>query len=289
MAGKVTLRLEVLDVYGKRIKEKIDIMLRNKVLSDFKRVSGNGATKMDVKDLFGDPQGDYQLTVDPPSYQVVSDNIRLKSSGITARSMKIPVDPEKVTKVNFVSFASLHAEAKTVLNASDDVLSFVGNTGKVLYDGLDDIRKAGMMNIFAKCRATGFGNGRTVLSYIQEIKELRGDRFYAVVSKELREETKNSINSGLFKKADQSQHRPPDGFTSADSFKSKDRHGNLQLSFFVKGDEWMADIDIDDAAGFEHVFQVLQNKLSGNPTHPYNIHEILVGIQGLDPGYTFTL
>jgi len=46
---------------------------------------------------------------------------------------------------------------------------------------------------------------------------------------------------------------------------------------------------IDDAGGLEHVFQVLRNKLSGRPTHPYSIHEILVKFQQLDPGYTFTV
>jgi hypothetical protein len=51
----------------------------------------------------------------------------------------------------------------------------------------------------------------------------------------------------------------------------------------------VADIDIDDAAGIEHVFQVVKNKLSGNPTHPYNIHEILVGYQHNDPGYSFQI
>ena len=44
-----------------------------------------------------------------------------------------------------------------------------------------------------------------------------------------------------------------------------------------------------DRAGIEHVFQVLKNKLSGNPTHPYNIHEILVGFQHNDPGYSFQI
>ena len=68
-----------------------------------------------------------------------------------------------------------------------------------------------------------------------------------------------------------------------------DHAGNLQLSFFVNGNDYRADIDIDDANGFEHIFQVLRNKLSGKPTHPYNIHEILVGVQHLDPGYTFVL
>ena len=127
-----------------------------------------------------------------------------------------------------------------LLNASSNVLGFVGKKGKALYDALDEldeqqpIRKAGMMNIFAKTAATGFANGRTVLSYIQELRELRGDRFYAVVSKELREETKNSIDQGLFHKADESQHRPPDGFTSAKSFKTSDRYGNLQLTLLCQ-------------------------------------------------------
>ena len=67
------------------------------------------------------------------------------------------------------------------------------------------------------------------------------------------------------------------------------RAGNLQLTFFMNGNDCVADIDIDDANGFAHVFQVLRNKLSGEPTHPYNIHEILIASQGLDPGYTFRL
>jgi misacylated tRNA(Ala) deacylase len=39
----------------------------------------------------------------------------------------------------------------------------------------------------------------------------------------------------------------------------------------------------------QHVFQVLRNKLSGKPTHPYNIHEILIVHQKLDPGYSFVV
>ena len=289
-SDNVTLRLEALDVYKKRIPEKIDIMLRHRVLSQFKRVSRNGANLMEVKGLFGDPQGAYQLDVDPPSYQFVSNFINMKSSGITSMSLTLPIDPEKVRKVNFPTFASLDAVASALLSASADVLKFEGKKGKALYDAIDDpIRKAGMLNIFAKCGATGFGNGRSVLSHILELKELRGDRFFAVVTKELRSETKNSIANGLFHSANQSLHDPPPGFTAQGSFKTADHYGNLQLSFSAKEDEWRADIDIDDAGGFEHFFQVLRNKLSGKPTHPYNIHEILVGTQQLDPGYTFTV
>lgn len=289
MASGATLRLEVLDVYGKPIPEKIDIILRHKVLSDFKRVSGNGAKKIDILGLHGAPQGLYRLDVDPPSYQFVSHFINMKSSGITPMTLILPVDPDKVKKVNFPAFSALTASLTELLKASANVLAFEGQKGKGLYDALDPIRKAGMLNIIAKTGATGLGNGKSVLSYIKELKELRGDRFFAVVSKDLREETKNSIDEGIFHEADQSLHHPPPEFSPAKSFKTSDRYGNLQLTFFVKGDDWVADIDIDDAGGLEHVFQVLRNKLSGRPTHPYNIHEILVKFQQLDPGYTFSV
>jgi len=76
------------------------------------------------------------------------------------------------------------------------------------------------------------------------------------------------------------------GFAPAGSYKTFDHYGNLQLSFSTDGSEWRSDIDIDDAAGLAHVFQVLRNEITDTPTHPYDIHEILVAFQHLDPGYS---
>jgi hypothetical protein len=132
-------------------------------------------------------------------------------------------------------------------------------------------------------------NGQTVFPHFQKLHELRGDRFFAATSKELREETKHSVADGLFYGAPELLHHPPAGFTEAGSFKTEDHYGNLQLSFFARGDEWVVDVDIDDAAGLEHWFQVLRNALTDRPTHPYDIHEILVSYQQLDPGYRFAV
>jgi hypothetical protein len=57
------------------------------------------------------------------------------------------------------------------------------------------------------------------------------------------------------------------------------------MTFFRSTDRVVAEIDIDDAAGLGHVFQVLRNHFTGKPTHPYNIHQILLVHQQLDPGY----
>jgi hypothetical protein len=290
MANPVILSLELRDVYGDLLKEKVDIILRHQVLSQVVKVSNNASTKIQIKGLNGAPQGLYRIDVDPPSYQYTAQFINLKASGTTALELTFPIDPSKVKKVRFPAFGSTEANLQRILENSEKVLGFEGNKGKTLYDALDDIRRAGLLNITAKTRATLLTNGRTVLSYIQELRELRGDRFFAAVPKELREETKNSLSEGLFHSADESLHHPPANFSHAGSFKTPDHYGNLQLTFFMnQAGDCVADIDIDDAAGIEHVFQVLKNKLSGSPTHPYNIHEILVGYQHNDPGYSFQI
>jgi hypothetical protein len=289
MASEVILRLKLTDVYGAPIKEKVDILLRNQVLSGTLKASENGAAVVNITGLHGAPQGLYRIEIDPPSYQYVSQFINMKASGITSLDITFPIDPSKVRKVNFPAYANLPVDLQKLLENSSNVFSFEGKKGKNLYDALDDIRKAGLLNIAAKTGHTPLIGGGTVLPLIQELKELRGDRFFASVPKALREETKNSAADGLFHSAPSILHHPPAGFTDAGSFKTEDHYGNLQLTFFMNGDDCVADIDIDDAAGLEHVYQVLHNKLSGKPTHPYNIHEILVGFQHLDPGYTFQI
>lgn len=287
MASEVKLRLTAVDVYGKGLNETVDIILRHQVLSEVMKARAKASNVIEILGLHGAPQGLYRIEIDPPSYQYVSQFVNLKASGITPLKISFPIDPGKVKKVDFPAYTKLSEDCRSLLERSDKVLSFEGKTGKSLYDAFDDIRKAGLLNIAAKSGATPLTNKKTVLSYISQLTELRGDRFFAVVSKALREETKNSVAEGLFHPAGEGLHHPPAGFTHAGSFKTPDHYGNLQLTFFMNGDDCLSDIDIDDAAGLEHVFQVVHNKVSGKPTHPYNIHEILVAHQHIDPGYTF--
>jgi hypothetical protein len=196
------------------------------------------------------------------------------------------VDPDKVVSVDFPGWDRIPF-AQRLLEASTNVLGYAGLRGEALYNQFDSIRRAGLLNIIAKCRRTPLESGGVVFDHIREIRELRGDRFFAVVPKELRENVKNSSLSGLFEEVNGSLHRPPDGYSLAGSYKTPDRYGNLQLTFFASGENWIADIDIDDASGVEHVFQVLRNRITGQPTHPYYIHDILVRYQEIDPGYKF--
>lgn len=288
MANDGKLRLALQDVYGQPIGEKVDIDFRHMTLSDHRVVRGVNSTKRIVVDgLTSTPQGLYRVMIDPPGYLPVGKFVRLKPSGITDEVFTFPIDPRKVVGVKFPDYETLF-DCQALIEESCTVLGFEGKKGPDLYGGMDDIRRAGFLNIIAKTRATPLTSGKSVLHYIQCLHELRGDRFFATVPKTLREEVKNSVSADLFHEANQSMHHPPVGFvgfSNAGSFKTNDQHGNLQLSFFMKGDDCLVDIDIDDAAGLGHIFQVVRNELSGRPTHPFDIHQILVFRQKVDPGY----
>lgn len=292
MSNMGSLRMSLTNAYGEPLGEKIDIFLRHQVLTDNRAAKGVSATakkRIVIEDLFGAPQGLYRLEIDPPSYRAMRQFVNINASGFTDETIIFLVDPGKVVSVTFPAFDALPADAQSLLNNSTQVFSFEGQSGEALYGALDDIRRAGLLNILAKTAATPLSSGKTVLPFIQELKEIRGDRFFAAVPKQLREDTKNSKAAGLFEEVSSILHHPPDGFSHAGSFKTKDQFGNLQLTFFMKGNDCVADIDIDDASGFEHIFQVLHNLLPGQSTHPFNIHELLVAHQKLDPGYRFVI
>lgn len=291
--GKILLRL--VNAYGEPLRERADIMARNLGLTDDQRFRAlDSSADLLLSNLIGPPNNRYLIEISAPSYLPVRRFLSAPSGDPKeARVLPMPLDAGKVIAVDFPDFAALPEAARILLGRSGNVLSHIGVMGEQLFQNFDNIRRAGFLNIIAKTNRTRLSNGRTVLSYFEEqeseLLEVRGDRFFAKVPKKLREETKNSVAEQLFDLAPSTLHKAPKGFSKAGSFKTPDGYGNLQLTFFAKGQNWVADIDIDDAAGLEHVFQVARNTLGGRPTHPYDIHEILLIHQELDAGYRFNL
>ncbi|MEO8657896.1 MAG: hypothetical protein ABI693_05470 [Bryobacteraceae bacterium] len=286
------LELQILDVYGDPILEQVDVSLKNQTLSDAPVLRSLDVSQtITVNGLNVFPNGRYRLEIDALSYHPVSRFIDIPPNGRRAVTITLPVNPRKVIRVAFPEYNSsvITDDARSLLQRSQKVLAFEGKSGQALYESLDDIRRAGFLNLIAKANRTRFvskqGAPASVLSYIEELTELRGDRFFATVRPELRTETVNSVYGELFHEVSEALHTPNPGFTSARSFKTLDQYGNLQLSFSVNSDGLYAvDMDIDDAQGFDHVFQVVGNAFGGS-TNPYNIHEILIAAQELDPGY----
>ncbi len=189
-------------------------------------------------------------------------------------------------KIAAPDFEELPNDLQDLLKNSPNVEGLEGKAGGDLFAALDDIQKAGLLNIYAKMQHTAFQNKRSVFTYVNSLNRVRGDRFFAHIDKALRDATINSVASNLFQDISGELHTPPPNFVLTDSFKTLDHYGNLQLTFFNNPAtlEFILDTDIDDAQGIEHIFQVIRNVFTG-ATNPYDIHEILIEFQNIDPGY----
>jgi hypothetical protein len=211
--------------------------------------------------------------------------------GKTAQqTIVLPVNAERVVGIEAPNYDLLGEEIKRALQESR-VEGNEDNRGESLYESLDDARKAGLLNIYAKMKATTFQNGRDSFSYISSFTRIRADTLFANVQSELRDEVINSKASRLFHEVSGVLHPPPPGFQRLETFATEDSYCNLQVTFLRKPDtaELMSELQIDAAQGITHVFQVLRTTITPNSTNPYDIHEILLQFQKIDPEYRLRL
>lgn len=281
--GKLMLYLR--DVYGSKLNGKMDIQLQHNTLQSASRIARDvkPATRISIPELI---PGIYRISIFPTRYRPIRFFSMIHDGQTQKKSCTLPADPEKVTGIEAPEFSDLPDDLKQVLDNSE-VESYPNQKGENLYLALDGIRKAGLLNIYHKMHRTILQNKRHCFSYVTSLTRIRGDRFFAKVNTDFRDEVKNGTSAHLFHEADDSLHHPPVGYSNAGSFKTQDQYGNLQLSFFLKNDslDFMIDADIDNASGIQHCFQVIEHHLTGKETHPYDIHEILIEHQKLDPGY----
>ena len=285
MSNEEKLSLTFLDVYGQRLEGRVDVHLEHRRLSSASGVVRNkkASYRMIIPNL---ALGVYKVSVYPTLYRPVKRFTMIAAGHVNRELITFPIDPDKVTGITAPEYAMLPDDLKRVLEESN-IESQPDLKGEALYFALDDTRKAGLLNIYHKMRMTVFQSGGDAFSFVSSFTRIRGDRFFAHVKKDFRDEVKNSLSYKLFNSAPNLDHTPPPGYLKAGSFKTPDRYGNLQLTFFCKDDdvEFIVDADIDDAAGILHTFQVIEHYLTREGTHPYDIHEILLAHQKIDPGY----
>jgi hypothetical protein len=278
------LELHFVDPSGAPLVGTVDIRLRHQVLHEEHRVDHVDASRMvAIVDLRTEPQGLYVLEILSDTYWPVSRFVTIPSRGTLRETVTLPIRPDRARAV-FPPYDELDDRVRGVLERSSRVKSHEGKTGRALYGALTDEAKAGLLNIAKKSLATQFKNGSDLLPHVT-LLEIRGDRCFVEVPTALKEQMPAVVDGDIFRPVNGSLHEPPAGFLPAGSFKTFDAFGNLQLTFFERGPACVADVDIDDAAGLGHVFQVIRNKITGSPTHPYNIQQILLTHQHLDPGY----
>ena len=294
------LTLRFLDAARKPLNDQTDIAVtRMRTNEQVARIRNHdGRKKLSVKDLT--PGDTYIVRSFPMRHRPVS-QFAMAPSGNKPGDVELcsPLDPQRVGEVRFPEYPKLEAALRGVLERSTlerdaglPPLAPVADKspGQVLYESLTRIERAGLLNLFCKMANTPLGD-LTTWSYVTDLYRVRGDRIFANVQLEFRDRVKNAVAGGGFTEVDGSLHTPPQGFCAAGSFKSRDRYGNLQLSFFATIDpplRFRIDADIDDAAGIEHAFQVIDHWVTRGATHPFDIHQILTFHQRLEVGYALS-
>lgn len=298
------LKLELVDARNHGINDHVRIELSAVELSN--RYSRDVAVRRTVT-IAGIECGAssvYRVMLWPSDYRPVQFFTTIRGGRTTTRDpVRFPVDASQVAGISPPDFRSLDERLRRMLGDTDfehdeglrplvDSPAITANParkGELLYQALDAVRKACLLNIARKAAATRLLNGSACLDYLGGLTRLRGDRFLARVTGPLREEVQNSTS--VFHEVSEALHHPPtDEYVAARSFKTDDEFGNLQLSFFRKGesgDVYLVDADIDEASGIRHAFEVIRNAVADHTTNPYDIREILLRHQALDPGYDF--
>lgn len=239
----------------------------------------------------------YQVFAEAEHYRPYGFFQRIQEDRINTGSDDVEfwVKPGDVRDIKAPTFNNLSARARKILNdaemiaVADEDRDLLNLRSEDLYRQLGPRRKACFLNLITKAADDTTTGG--CVTQIGGVLVCRQDRFFARVSVGFPELLRQSP---LFRTAKDALHKPLPGFeTTGDSFKSRDAHANLQVTFMRdKGDGTLAaDIDIDESSGVAHGFEVIRNATFQSRTNPYVIHEFLLSAdpisKSLDPGYEF--
>lgn len=271
------------DLYGNNPRGTLDIRLKHTILNNSASAEIEATNTLVVNDL---EQGTYHIQIFPSHYQDHSYFLMINEGVTKVENKSLLFKIKKIKNVVFPSYQALPNELQQVLTHNKtNVEGLEGQKGQTLYNNLDMVQKAGLLNLHTKMTHTKLLNNRNVFSYVESLRRVRGDRVFFNVNKDLRDSVKNSVQMGFFDNVLGALHTPPQGFDLLESFKTPDEKGNLQLTFFGNSQqEFIVDADIDESSGLGHIIEVIRN-IGDRDTNPFDIHQILFKEQGLNTGY----
>jgi hypothetical protein len=285
MSGTGNIEIQFVNTKGLVVNDIGDIILTHTLLSQARYQEYTKPLKVRylVKNM---QEGRYKLMISSLRHRTISRFINVREGITNKYQVQLPINPERVKQVIFPTFDNLEEDLRQCLNRTSQHIDPDSN-GEEYYKSMSDLQKACLLNIHSKMRNTRFDNGLDVFGYMSVLKEVRGARFYALVNSEMWSQVQTSLSGDLFERVSGLLHESPDGYQQIGSFKTRDNTGNLQLTFFknIIDSQLIVDADIDDANGIAHMFQVVRNEIRGSDSHPYDIREILLVGQSIDPGY----
>jgi hypothetical protein len=274
--------LELSHAYGRGLSGEFELRFRNLQLHSFdflKKVQLDGQP-LELTGVPAFPTANWNVELFSEKYRFKAVFISVPSSGTADIKEVFFVNPSNVTPV-------LPTEAYIQTQPIWNALRTVLNQSPIAYGALSDKEKAELLNLLAKMQHSSANNA---FSPVINIFKVKAARIYAEVRPELWEMVRSMPQRFHEEPDNGSMHQFEDGWTRLSdqaSFKTPDPMGNLQLTFASRSVNRMAvDADLDDHQGLKHAFDLIKHEFSGN-TNPYDIHQVLVKFQNIDPGCDF--
>lgn len=284
----VTVNLK--DVHGQTITDEVEITFYNQKVQSLNqrftvKFKGTPAVLPGVPSF---PTGLAEVFIKPKRYRYKSIFINVVGGEKNSINEDLFVDPDHA-RPTLMDFDDLKAKLY-----GTELLRILEKSGikKAAWNDLNKLNRATIMNLSAKMSHDTLKNGNPLITNVESMvaklldKDHR-ERIYAVVNNDLLgalrkfPERYRSVSGSLHKFFDDWI-----AVNQQNSFKSRNNAGNIQFTFATNpAGGSLADIDLDDHTGIKHAADVLKHKITSANTNPYDLHQILVYFQGIDPGY----
>ena len=284
----VTVNLK--DVFGQVITDEVEITFYNQKVQSLNQrftVKFKGATVV-LPGVPAFPTGLAEVFIKPKKYRYKSIFMNVIGGENNSINEDLFVDPDKA-RPTLMDFEDLNAKLYGA-----DLLKILDKSGikKAAWNDLDKRNRATVLNLSAKMFHDRLKGGDPLLKSVEIIVQKMLDknhreRIYATVNDKLLGALRKFREQ--YRSVSGSLHNFFDDWTPVsqqNSFKSRNNAGNIQFTFATNpAGAFLADIDLDDHTGIQHAADVLRHKITGANTNPYDLHQILIYFQGIDPGY----
>ena len=284
--GSGVLRLSIVDAYGRALNARADLVLRSEDTGHVQHFATvDVSRRVIIRGLSDRVDNRSVLDVTIPHYRLVRWVVRAvpwKEDTIT--EIAVPIDPEEVRAPKFPAFKDLPALPRQLC----DPLAPGRASAIAVYRSMTAVQKAHLLNCVARAATLPIREGFTLAQLLESsgarLIDLRQDRLRLRLSHDAAAQLPLSSENSLLVRVPAALHTPPPGYALVASGKTPDPLLRFQLTLFRSDADHQVELEFDESQGLLCVFRVERTDYSGQ-THPYDVHELLIRHQHVDPGY----